>query len=115
MNRILLFIIAVPLILNACHSVNDKDTLAELQKMRVEIKEEKIEDGLDKAMLSYQRFLEKTPESAMTPEAIRRLADLKNTVLSLQVKCSVNRPPPPYHLPLNLWRIRKTIQPRVCR
>jgi len=77
MNRILLFIIAVPLILNACHSVNDKDTLAELQKMRVEIKEEKIEDGLDKAMLSYQRFLEKTPESAMTPEAIRRLADLK--------------------------------------
>ena len=77
MNRILLFIIAVPMILIGCHSVNDKDTLAELQKMRVEIKEEKIEDGLDKAMLSYQRFLEKTPDSAMTPEAIRRLADLK--------------------------------------
>jgi len=77
MNRTLLFIIAVPIILNACHSVNDKDTIAELQKMRVEIKEEKIEDGLDKAMLSYQRFLENTPDSAMTPEAIRRLADLK--------------------------------------
>ena len=77
MNRILLFIIAVPMILIGCHSINDKDTLAELQKMRVEIKEEKIEDGLDKAMLSYQRFLEKTPDSAMTPEAIRRLADLK--------------------------------------
>ena len=77
MNRILLFIIAVPMILIGCHSINDKDTLAELQKMRVEIKEEKIEHGLDKAMLSYQRFLEKTPDSAMTPEAIRRLADLK--------------------------------------
>ena len=77
MKRILLLIITVPVILNACHSVNDKDTLAELQKMRVEIKEEKIEDGLDKAMLGYQRFLDNTPDSAMTPEAIRRLADLK--------------------------------------
>jgi len=28
-------------------------------------------------MLSYQRFLEDTPDSALTPEAIRRLADLK--------------------------------------
>jgi tetratricopeptide (TPR) repeat protein len=77
MNRILLFIIAVPVILIGCHSINDKDTLAELQKMQVEINEERIEDGLDKAMLSYQRFLEKTPDSVMTPEAIRRLADLK--------------------------------------
>ena len=77
MNRILPFIIAVPLLLMACHSVNDKDTIAELHKMRIEIKEEKIEGGLDKAMLSYQRFLEETPDSSMTPEAIRRLADLK--------------------------------------
>ncbi len=28
-------------------------------------------------MLSYQRFLEETPDSALTPEATRRLADLK--------------------------------------
>jgi len=28
-------------------------------------------------MLSYQRFLEDTPDSSLTPEAIRRLADLK--------------------------------------
>jgi len=28
-------------------------------------------------MESYQKFLEETPESAMTPEALRRLADLK--------------------------------------
>ena len=45
--------------------------------MHIEIKEEKIEGGLEKAMLSYQRFLEETPDSALTPEAIRRLADLK--------------------------------------
>lgn len=28
-------------------------------------------------MESYQKFLEETPETAMTPEALRRLADLK--------------------------------------
>ena len=36
-----------------------------------------VEDGLDKAMQSYRRFLDETPEGAMTPEAMRRLADLK--------------------------------------
>jgi len=48
-----------------------------LRNVQTEIKEEKIEGGLEKAMLSYQRFLEDTPDSALTPEAIRRLADLK--------------------------------------
>ncbi len=56
---------------------NEKDTLAELQNVEIEIKEEPIEGGLEKAMESYRRFLEETPETAMTPEAIRRLADLK--------------------------------------
>ena len=36
-----------------------------------------IESGTDKAIQSYQKFLEQTPEAAMTPEALRRLADLK--------------------------------------
>jgi tetratricopeptide (TPR) repeat protein len=65
------------MILVACHSVSDRDTIAKLRHMQIEIKEEKIEGGLDKAMLSYQRFLEETPDSDLTPEAIRRLADLK--------------------------------------
>ncbi len=43
----------------------------------IEIKEEKIEGGLDKAMQGYQHFLEETPDSALKAEAIRRLADLK--------------------------------------
>jgi len=79
MNRIRLFIWAAPLILMlvACSSIRNKDTIAELRHMHIEIKEEKIEGGLEKAMLSYQRFLEETPDSALTPEAIRRLADLK--------------------------------------
>ncbi|OHB66575.1 MAG: hypothetical protein A2Y77_00965 [Planctomycetes bacterium RBG_13_62_9] len=74
------FILAVaPLMLAACASVSDRDrnTIALLRNVQTEIKEEKIEGGLEKAMLSYQRFLEDTPDSALTPEAIRRLADLK--------------------------------------
>jgi TolA-binding protein len=68
--------------LAACASVSDRNTIARntiatLRHEHVEIKEEKIEGGLEKAMLSYQRFLEDTPDSALTPEAIRRLADLK--------------------------------------
>ncbi len=77
MNRIRLIILAIPLMLVACHSISDKDTIAKLRHVQIEIKEEKIEGGLEKAMLSYQGFLEETPDSALTPEAIRRLADLK--------------------------------------
>ena len=77
MNRIGLFLIAVTLALVACRSMNHKDTIAGLRHKKIEIKEVKIEGGLDKAMASYQRFLAETPDTALTPEAIRRLADLK--------------------------------------
>jgi hypothetical protein len=77
MNRIRLFILAVPVMLVACQSLSGKDTIAELRHKQIEIKEEKIEGGLEKAMLSYQRFLEEMPDSNLAPEAIRRLADLK--------------------------------------
>jgi tetratricopeptide (TPR) repeat protein len=77
MNWIRLIILAIPLLLAACHSISDKDTIAKLRHMQIDIKEAKIEGGLDKAMLSYQQFLKETPDSALTPEAIRRLADLK--------------------------------------
>ena len=81
MNRIRFFICAAPLMLAACASVSDRNgnrnTIATLRHVQIEIKEEKIEGGLEKAMLGYQRFLEGTPDSALTPEAIRRLADLK--------------------------------------
>src|SRR4030066_959896 len=79
MNRTRLFPCAARLMLAACASVSDRNrnTIASLRGVQVENKEEKIEGGLEKAMLSYQRFLEGTPDSALTPEAIRRLADLK--------------------------------------
>ena len=77
MSRILFIILALPIVLLACQSTGDRGTIAQLRKVQIEIKEENIEGGLDKAMLSYQRFLEKTPHSALAPEAMRRLADLK--------------------------------------
>ncbi len=70
-------VLVVPLLLAACQSSGSRDTIAKLRDMQIEIKEEKIEGGLDKAMEGYRRFLEERPNSALTPEAIRRLADLK--------------------------------------
>ena len=77
MKRIGLFILPAILVLAACQSMNSKGTIGGLRNKTVEIKKVKIEGGLDKAMQSYQRFLEETPDTALAPEAIRRLADLK--------------------------------------
>ena len=77
MKRIRLLAFAIPAILTACQTGGSRETIAQLRNMKIEIKEERIQGGLEKAMESYRRFLEETPESALTPEAIRRLADLK--------------------------------------
>ena len=77
MKRIRLLVLAIPTILAACQSGGGRETIAQLRDQRIEIKEEAIEGGLEKAMEGYQRFLDETPESALTPAAIRRLADLK--------------------------------------
>jgi len=70
-------LILVLLFVVSCASGVDKQTLAILEEVEPDLKEAEIEGSLDKAMESYQKFLEETPESAMTPEALRRLADLK--------------------------------------
>ena len=77
MKRLQLLVFAIPAIFTACQSGGSKETIAQLRNMKIEIKEEAIEGGLEKAMKGYQRFLEESPESALTPAAIRRLADLK--------------------------------------
>jgi hypothetical protein len=60
-----------------CAARPGKGTLAELRNVRPDVQEAKVEQGLDQAMLGYRRFLEETPETQMTPEAMRRLADLQ--------------------------------------
>lgn len=60
-----------------CSSAPDKNTLADLRHVQADTADVRVEQGLDKAMESYKRYLEETPTTAMTPEAMRRLADLK--------------------------------------
>jgi TolA-binding protein len=54
-----------------------RPTLGELHAIEADVTEVRVEDGLEQAMRGYRSFLEETPESALTPEAMRRLADLK--------------------------------------
>ena len=70
-------ILAAHLWLVSCASSSDRETLADLHNVKADTKEVKIEGGIEKAIQSYRHFLEETPESGLTPEAIRRLADLK--------------------------------------
>ncbi len=77
MNWRRLGVLILPVILAACQSSGDKATIAELRHRQIDLREERIEGGLEKAMEGYRSFLAETPESALTPEAIRRLADLK--------------------------------------
>lgn len=55
----------------------DRRTLSELHDVEPDIAEVRIEDGLDRAMQAYRGFLAQAPKSALTPEAMRRLADLQ--------------------------------------
>jgi tetratricopeptide (TPR) repeat protein len=64
-------------LLAACAQQRVKGTLAELHDVPPDLQEAKVEQGLDKAMQSYRRYLDETPRSELTPEAMRRLADLK--------------------------------------
>jgi tetratricopeptide (TPR) repeat protein len=58
-------------------TVGTTGTLAELRDVRPDVQEVKVEQGLDQAMHHYRRFLEDTQETTLTPEAMRRLADLQ--------------------------------------
>lgn len=77
MNRLQLFIFALIVFLTACSSVNNRGTIAQLRDQHIEINEEELVGGLEKAIESYQQFLRESQNSPQTPEAIRRLADLK--------------------------------------
>ncbi|WP_317932685.1 tetratricopeptide repeat protein [Halioxenophilus sp. WMMB6] len=71
-----LILVTAPLALAGCAITDGKDTLASLRNTDFILQDATVEDGLEKAMDSYRVFLEETPETAMTPDAIRRIADL---------------------------------------
>jgi len=77
MRRLALPMVLAPALFAGCAARSGKGTLAELHHMTPDVQEAKVEQGLDQAMVGYRRFLEQTPETSMTPEAMRRLADLQ--------------------------------------
>jgi len=79
MHRLTIPIVLAPALLVGCaaHHKPTRATLADLHNIHPDVQEVRVDQGLDQAMQSYRRFLEETPETAMTPEAMRRLADLQ--------------------------------------
>jgi TolA-binding protein len=65
------------LLLAACAAPRESGTLAELGRVEPDVEDIQLDDGLERAAASYRRYLNETPESARTPEAMRRLADLQ--------------------------------------
>ncbi len=61
----------------ACATSSEQGTLAELEQVAADVDEVYLDDSLERAAESYRRYLEETPKSARTPEAMRRLADLQ--------------------------------------
>jgi tetratricopeptide (TPR) repeat protein len=82
MRRLTILIVLTSAFIAGCSKpvskpVATKGTLADLRNVRPDVQEMKVEQGLEQAMLHYRRFLEEAPETPMTPEAMRRLADLE--------------------------------------
>ncbi|MBW2419975.1 MAG: tetratricopeptide repeat protein [Deltaproteobacteria bacterium] len=77
MQRVHTALLFAAALLVACAGNPDKRTLAQLRGVEPDVSEVQIDDGLDQAMLGYRRFLAQTPTSTLTPEAMRRLADLQ--------------------------------------
>lgn len=57
--------------------VDDSETLRTLEQVPADIEDIYVADSLERAAESYRRYLEETARSGMTPEAMRRLADLQ--------------------------------------
>ena len=56
---------------------NTAGTLADLHNVAPDVKDVTVENGLDQALEQYRKIVDETPKTAMTPEAMRRLADLQ--------------------------------------
>lgn len=74
-------IVLLPALLVGCAAHHTppatQGTLADLQKVAPDTHDVQTKQSIDQAMEHYRKFLEESPETAMTPEAMRRLADLE--------------------------------------
>ncbi|HUQ51136.1 MAG TPA: tetratricopeptide repeat protein [Gammaproteobacteria bacterium] len=76
-RRRYLVLAMAPLFAAGCATAPESGTLASLRTVEPDVAEVEVADTLDLAMQSYRRYLAETPTSALTPEAMRRLADLQ--------------------------------------
>ena len=67
----------VATVVAGCAGNPNKGTLGSLHQVAPDTREAQVDNGLDRAVQGYQRFLAETPHSQLTPEAMRRLADLE--------------------------------------
>ncbi len=70
-------LVFAPVVALACSGNPDRQTLAGLRAVEPDLAEVTVADGMDRAMAGYRQFLEEAPTSSLTPEAMRRLADLQ--------------------------------------
>jgi len=77
MPRFRMALLLAPAVALACAGSPDKHTLAQLHHVEPDMKDVRVENSLDQAMVGYRKYLEEAPQSSLTPEAMRRLADLK--------------------------------------
>jgi cellulose synthase operon protein C len=76
-HRTALSLAIAAVIAAGCTASPQKRTLAELHSIEPDVAEVPVTEGLEQAMQGYRRFLDETPETELTPEAMRRLADLQ--------------------------------------
>ena len=79
MSRLRHFSLPCLVVLASCATSTRDSTgsIGDLRQTRVDLTDVKIDGTTDLAIQSYKRFLDDTPEGGMTPQALRRLADLK--------------------------------------
>ncbi|MCH9695171.1 MAG: tetratricopeptide repeat protein [Gammaproteobacteria bacterium] len=78
MSRNIFLSASIAVLLAGCGTSAVKTgTLAELSAVDADLNDVYLDDSLERAAQSYRRYLAETSESARTPEAMRRLADLQ--------------------------------------
>ena len=66
------------LIAAGCSAVTPRThTIADLEYVEPPLTEVDVTDSLEKALAGYQHYLQETPANRKTPEALRRMADLR--------------------------------------
>ena len=65
------------LTMTACAGSMGKRTLSSLNGVEPDLRDVQVDVGFEQALTGYRKFLAEAPASSLTPEAMRRLADLQ--------------------------------------